>query len=439
MLAQEIIRRKRNCQPLEQSHIAAFVSGLVDHSWSDAQVGSMAMAIFLNGLTREETVNLTLAMKTSGDVLDWSEAGFDGPILDKHSSGGVGDKVSLPLAAIIAACGGFVPMISGRGLGHTGGTLDKLEAIPGYQTTVSQDKILKTLKLAGCAIVGQTAQLVPADKRLYAIRDLTATVDSLPLITASILSKKLSAGLQGLVMDVKTGNGAFSSALDKAEALANSLVSIAGEAGLPTRAWITDMGQVLGATCGNGLEVEESLNLLRGEKCDPRLLEIVRMIAADMLVLGGLALDSADALHKIDRAIATGVALEKFAQMITSLGGPADFVEKSRSYMPAAPFVVDVKADNDGWVGDMLTREIGLYLIELGGGRRHASDIIDARVGLSDVLTIGTKVARGDRLAQVHCATAEQAAEAQNALSRLFTISETVVAQRPVMIRHIEG
>src|SRR6266702_999576 len=333
MLAQELIRLKRDAQPLTRTHIEEFVRGLVDNSWSDAQVGSMAMAMFVKGLDPEETTNLTLAMKASGDVLDWSDSGFDGPILDKHSSGGVGDKVSLPLAAIVAACGGYVPMISGRGLGHTGGTLDKLEAIPGYRTTVPTDQIRRVLREVGCAIVGQSAQLVPADKRLYAIRDLTATVESLPLITASILSKKLSAGLQGLVMDVKTGNGAFSASLDDAVELAQSLVTMAGKAGLPTRAWISDMGQVLGATCGNALEVHESIALLRNERCEPRLLEIVRVLSADMLVLGSLAADMPDALRRVDKVLAGGAALEKFAQMVTSLGGPADFVDKAGEYM----------------------------------------------------------------------------------------------------------
>lgn len=439
MLAQELIRLKRDAQPLTRAHIEEFVRGLIDNSWSDAQVGSMAMAMFLKGLDPEETTNLTLAMKTSGDVLDWSEAGFHGPILDKHSSGGVGDKVSLPLAAIVAACGGYVPMISGRGLGHTGGTLDKLEAIPGYRTTVPADQIRQVLRDVGCAIVGQSAQLVPADKRLYAIRDLTATVESLPLITASILSKKLSAGLQGLVMDVKTGNGAFSARLEDAVELAQSLVTVAGKAGLPTRAWISDMGQVLGATCGNALEVHESIALLRNERCEPRLLELVRVLSADMLVLGRLAADMPDALRRVDKVLASGAALEKFAKMATSLGGPADFVDKAGAYMPQAPFVVDIRADEGGWLSDVMTRDIGLYLIELGGGRRHATDKIDARVGLSDVTSIGTRLGRGDVIARAHCATARQAESAQQDLARLFKLSATAVEPRDVIIRHFEG
>ncbi|MBZ7924911.1 thymidine phosphorylase [Ensifer adhaerens] len=439
MLAQEIIRLKRESHTLTRDHIEEFVRGLVDNSWSDAQVGSMAMAMFIRGLREEETTFLTLAMKDSGSALDWSGVGLAGPILDKHSSGGVGDKVSLPLAAIVSACGGYVPMISGRGLGHTGGTLDKLEAIPGYRTTVSADEIRKVMHEAGCAIVGQTAQLVPADRRLYAIRDLTGTVDSLPLITASILSKKLSAGLQGLVMDVKVGNGAFSTKLEDATELAESLVSIAGKAGLPTRAWISDMGQVLGSTCGNALEVREAISLLRNERSEPRLLELVRGLAAEMLLLGNLAPSIPDALRRVDDVIADGAALEKFARMVAALGGPEDFTDNPGAYMPEAPFIVDVVADSDGWLAEVMTRDIGLFVVELGGGRKNADDKIDQRVGLSQVASIGCQLSRGDLIARAHCATVEQAERAQRDLGRLFVLSQTAIDPRPVMIQRFES
>ena len=270
MLAQEIIRHKRDGLALDRAQIDAFVGGLVDlsqgpASWSESQVAAMAMAMFLNGMSGTETVALTHAMTHSGEVLDWSSANLPGPILDKHSTGGVGDKVSLLLAPIVAACGGFVPMISGRGLGHTGGTLDKFDSIPGYQTTPSADRLRAALRSAGCVVVGQTATLAPADRRLYAIRDVTATVESIPLITASILSKKLAAGLQGLVLDVKVGNGAFAADLAAAQALARSIVNVAEGAGLPTRALITDMNEVLGSSCGNALEVREAIAFLRGD------------------------------------------------------------------------------------------------------------------------------------------------------------------------------
>ncbi len=259
MLAQEIIRCKRDGHRLQRPHIDAFVRGLVDGSWSEGQAAAMAMAMFLQGMTNQETIDLTQAMTRSGLMMDWTGADLPGPILDKHSTGGVGDKVSLMLAPIVAACGGFVPMISGRGLGHTGGTLDKLASIPGYQSTPDTQRLRRALKSAGCVIMGQTAELAPADRRLYAIRDVTATVESVALITASILSKKLAAGLQALVMDVKTGNGAFAASFAMADELASSLVQVANGAGLPTRAWITDMNQVLGDTCGNAVEVSEAL------------------------------------------------------------------------------------------------------------------------------------------------------------------------------------
>ncbi|MBC8056887.1 MAG: thymidine phosphorylase, partial [Rhizobiales bacterium] len=314
MLAQEIIRHKRDGHALDRAQIDAFVAGLVDSSkgpasWSESQAASLAMAIFWRGMSGAETVALTQAMTRSGDVLDWAGANLGGPILDKHSTGGVGDKVSLLLAPIVAACGGFVPMISGRGLGHTGGTLDKFDSIPGYQTAPSNERLRQALRSAGCAIVGQTATLAPADRRLYAIRDVTATVESIPLITASILSKKLAAGLQGLVMDVKCGNGAFAADRPMARALAHSIVQVAEGAGLATRAWLTDMNEVLGTTCGNALEVHEALELLQGRARELRLLEVTRTLSAELLLIGGLATQHDEALAKVDAALADGRAL----------------------------------------------------------------------------------------------------------------------------------
>ena len=289
----------------------------------------MAMAMFLNGLSRDETVALTMAMTRSGEVLDWAADRFGGPVLDKHSTGGVGDKVSLMLAPILAACGAVVPMISGRGLGHTGGTLDKFDSIPGYQTAPSTQVLRQALHRAGCAIIGQTAELAPADRRLYAIRDVTATVESIPLITASILSKKLAAGLQGLVMDVKCGNGAFADTPEMARALARSLVEVANGAGLPTRALVTDMNQVLGHSAGNALEVLEAVAFLRGEHQAPRLMQVTRLLCAEALQIGRLAADEAAALARIDAVLADGSALQHFARMVAALGGPADFCERA--------------------------------------------------------------------------------------------------------------
>ncbi|MDC6168792.1 thymidine phosphorylase [Paucibacter sp. XJ19-41] len=326
MLAQEIIRSKRDGAALSEAQIQAFVRGLVDGSWSEGQVAALGMAVFLRGMGRDECVALTRAMMYSGRVLSWPD--MPGPVLDKHSSGGVGDKVSLMLAPLVAACGGYVPMIAGRGLGHTGGTVDKLEAIPGYTTTPAPAEFDRIVRSLGCAIIGQTADLAPADKRFYATRDVTATVESVPLITASILSKKLAAGLQGLAMDVKWGNGAFADSPAMAQQLAQSIVEVANGAGMKTRALITDMNQVLGSEVGNALEIHETIAYLKGEPREPRLHEVTLALAAEMLLLGGLAGDEAQARAKLQRALDSGAAAEKFAAMVAALGGPADLLER---------------------------------------------------------------------------------------------------------------
>ncbi len=427
MLAQEIIRCKRDGHALGVAQIEAFVRGLVDASWSDAQSAAMAMAIFLQGFTTVETVALTRAMTDSGEVMDWAGADLGGPVLDKHSTGGVGDKVSLVLAPIVAACGGFVPMISGRGLGHTGGTLDKMDSIPGYQSAPDTDRLRTTLRSAGCAIIGQTAALAPADRRLYAIRDVTATVENIPLITASILSKKLAAGLQGLVLDVKVGNGAFAETPEMARALAQSLVAVANGAGLPTHALLTDMNQVLGHSCGNALEVLEALDFLTGTRREPRLLEVTRALAAEMLVLGKLASDPAQALVRVDRSLDDGTALERFARMVAALGGPADLVERGAHYLPPAPVLRAVVAQRSGWVQGIATRDIGLLVIELGGGRRVAADAIDHRVGFTDVVALGQHVEAGDLLATVHAADETGAAMAGSRLAGLIALGDAPI------------
>jgi len=437
MLAQEIIRIKRDGHTLERPHIDSFVKGLVDGSWSEGQAAALAMAMFLQGMSHLETVALTQAMTHSGLVMDWSKANLSGPILDKHSSGGVGDKISLMLAPLVAACGGVVPMISGRGLGHTGGTLDKLGSIPGYKTTPDVAALHHALQAAGCAIIGQTADLAPADRRLYAIRDVTATVESVPLITASILSKKLAAGLQGLVMDVKVGNGAFADSLDMASTLAESLVQVATGAGLPTRAWITDMNQVLGHTAGNALEVLEAVAFLKGQATEPRQLEVTRRLSAELLLMGGLAVDEAEALQKIDQALQSGQGLEQFSRMVTALGGPADFVERPTHYLASAPVTLAVPAPRSGFVSSMATRDIGLAVVELGGGRRLASDTVDPRVGFSDVVQIGQAVQAGEPLAMVHAADDASAERARQSLLTLIHIGEAAPVLAPVLVKYI--
>ena len=438
MLAQEIIRRKRDGQALDRAQIDAFVAGLVDASWSEAQAAAMAMAMFLNGLSQAETVALTHAMTRSGDVLDWADAKLDGPVLDKHSTGGVGDKVSLLLAPIVAACGGFVPMISGRGLGHTGGTLDKLDSIAGYRTAASGAQLRTARRSAGCAIVGQTATLAPADRRLYSIRDVTATVESIPLITASILSKKLAAGLQGLVIDVKVGNGAFATAPPMARALARSLVQVAGGAGLRTRACLSDMNEVLGHSCGNAVEVHEALAFLQGTRREPRLLELTRRLGAELLLLGGLADRMDGALARVDEVLADGRAIERFARMVAALGGPVDFVERAARYLPAAPVQRVLRARRAGWVGAMATREIGMLVVELGGGRRQASDAVDHRVGVSEIAAIERRVDVGDALAIVHAADEASAAAGCERLAALIEIADVAPVPRAVVIECID-
>ena len=398
VLAQELIRRTRNRERLSDDEVRELVAGITDGGLSDAQVAAWAMAAFLNGLSREETVTLTLAMRDSGTVLDWPE--LDAPVLDKHSTGGVGDKVSLVLAPLVAACGGAVPMISGRGLGHTGGTLDKLEAIPGYDATPGLERLRAAVGAAGCAIVGQTRDIAPADRRLYALRDATATVECLPLIVASILSKKLAAGLGGLVMDVKGGSGAF---LSDPQPLADALVEVAEGAGLPCRALITDMDQVLGRTAGNAVEVREAIAMLRGEDVEPRFRDVTLELTRALLELGGLDPDG------VQDALAGGAAADRFARMVVALGGPADLLEDPDRHLPSAPVVREVEG-GPGTISAIDVREVGLAVVELGGGRTREDQPVDHAVGLTEVAGLGEDAAR---LAVVHArddATADRAA-----------------------------
>lgn len=427
----EIIRRKRDGHALTAAEIQAFARGLSDGSWSDSQAAALAMAVLLRGMDTSETVALTQAMTTSGDVLDWSQDDLPGPALDKHSTGGVGDKLSLMLAPIVAACGGVVPMVSGRGLGHTGGTLDKLEALPGYRVDVDRATLLATLRTAGCAIVGASAQLAPADRRLYAIRDVTATVESVPLITASILSKKRAAGLQGLVLDVKVGSGAFMRTMDEAQALAQSLVRTSCDAGLPARALITDMDAVLGRTAGNALEVAEAIAFLRDEPVDPRQRELTLALCAELMQLGGLAASFDEALARAERALVSGAAAEHFARMVAALGGPRDVLRAPG--LQAAPVVVPVSAPDTGYVGAPDVRALGLVVVQLGGGRVRPGDPVDPRVGLSQLLPPGTRVARGDTLALVHAADETTAAAAVQAVLQATPVIEAAQPPGPVV------
>ncbi|MBX9459760.1 MAG: thymidine phosphorylase [Rhizobium sp.] len=435
MLPQEIIKAKRDGQALAAADIASFMTALADGSLSEGQAAAFAMAVWFNGMDRDETVALTLAMRDSGDVMAWPD--LDRPVADKHSTGGVGDNVSLMLAPIVAACGAAVPMISGRGLGHTGGTLDKLESIPGYDILPSAARFQAIVREVGCAIIGQTGEIAPADKRLYAIRDVTATVDSVPLITASILSKKLSAGLGSLIMDVKVGNGAFMQTIDEARTLARSIVDVAGGAGVRTSALITDMNQPLADCAGNALEVASAMEFLDGGKAGTRLERIVMTFAAHMLVNSGICASLADAEVLAHEARASGAALDLFGRMVRALGGPSDFSTNWKKHLPVAPVVRPILAEQDGHIAAYTTREVGLAVIALGGGRLHPDDAIDHRSGFDAILPIGTKVARGEPIAFVHAADEASAERCARRYVSTVTISEEAPPVSPVILETV--
>jgi thymidine phosphorylase len=434
VLTAELIRRKRDGLELSAEEIASLVFGIADGSVTDAQVGALAMAIVWRGMSPAERVALTGAMTRSGDVLDWSDAGLSGPILDKHSTGGVGDKVSLLLAPILAACGAYVPMISGRGLGHTGGTLDKLESIPGYEVTPSIDRLRAAVARVGCAIVGQTARLAPADRRLYAIRDATGTVESIPLIVGSILSKKLAAGLDALVMDVKFGSGAMMPSLDQARELARAIVEVAVGNGLPTVALLTDMNQVLGRTAGNAVEVRESIDHLTGAGRDERLLEVTLALSAELLVLGGLEADVAAARTAALAALDSGRAAERFAAMVVELGGPADLVDVPSRHLADAPVVRPIEPDGAGTVSAVDVRAVGVAIVALGGGRAREDDAVDHSVGLTEVAALGERVEPGGRpLAVVHARDEDSARRAADAVRAAYVVGDAP-AEIPVPV-----
>lgn len=398
ILPQEVIRRKRNGEDLSRELVQEFIEGLTKGTVSEGQVAAFAMAVYFKGMSREEAVGLTLAMRDSGTILRWD---LPGPAVDKHSSGGIGDNVSLMLAPMLAACGFYVPMISGRGLGHTGGTLDKLDSIPGYVSQPGLDLFRKVTREAGCAIIGQTADLAPADKRLYAIRDVTATVESVPLITASILSKKLAAGLDHLILDVKCGSGAFMATIEQARELAESLVSVANGAGLHTTALITDMDEPLASCAGNAIEIANAVDFLTGKQQDKRLLDVVLALGAELLESARLAAPG-EAAVKLKSALSSGKAVEHFDRMVAALGGPKDFCTASAMHLKQASITRDVFAEHDGAVHSIDTRFLGMAVIEMGGGRRVASDSIDYAVGLTQLLGKGDRVDAKTPIARIH-------------------------------------
>ena len=429
MDARAIIAALRRGETVDADALTWFAKGLADQSVSDAQAGAFAMAVCLQGLGHDGRTALTLAMQESGRTLSWD---VDGPVLDKHSTGGVGDCVSLVLAPALAACGAYVPMISGRGLGHTGGTLDKMESISGLSTSVDETQFKRIIDQAGCAIVSASADIAPADKRLYAIRDVTATVESLDLITASILSKKLAAGLDGLVLDVKVGSGAFMKRLDEARALATALVETSNSAGCPTTALITDMNAPLATSLGNALEVAEVMKVLHGKERGA-LYELTLALGAQLLFSGGV-FDSEDAAReKLSNVIVSGAAAERFGKMIVAMGGPLGFVDNPERYLPEAPVIREITATQAGYVSAINGEALGLAVVDLGGGRQVESDLVDPAVGLSDVAALGAKIEKGQPLARVHAAREGQADRAALAVRQAVALSDTPPAKQTLV------
>ncbi|CDH20946.1 thymidine phosphorylase [Xenorhabdus bovienii str. kraussei Quebec] len=442
-LAQEIIRKKRDGHRLSEEEIRFFINGVRDNTVSEGQIAALAMTIYFHDMTMEERVALTLAMRDSGTVLDWKKLNLHGPIVDKHSTGGVGDVTSLMIGPMVAACGGYVPMISGRGLGHTGGTLDKLESIPGFDIFPDEQRFRDIIRDVGVSIIGQTNSLAPADKRFYATRDITATVDSIPLITASILGKKLAEGLDALVMDVKVGSGAFMPTYEQSEQLAESIVSVANGAGCKTTALLTDMNQVLASSAGNALEVREAVQFLTGEYRNPRLFEVTMALSAEMLVSGNLAADRAEARRKLQAVLDNGKAAETFERMVAAQKGPIDFVENYARYLPAASFSKPVFAGQNGIITEMDTRALGMSVVALGGGRHKATDLINYSVGLSDIVALGAEVNADTPLAMIYANNENDWQEAAEVVRKSIVlgidVSTETKAATPMVYRHIDG
>ena len=432
MLPQEVIRAKRDGRALTKTEVSEFISGLTNGSVSEGQVAAFAMAVFFKGMSADEAVGLTLAMRDSGTVLKWE---LPGPVVDKHSTGGIGDNISLMLAPMLAACGCYVPMISGRGLGHTGGTLDKLDSIPGYNTAPSLDLFRKVTRDVGCAIIGQTADLAPADKRLYGIRDVTATVESVPLITASILSKKLAAGLQHLVMDVKVGSGAFMESREDAVILAKSLVSVANGAGLKTTALITDMDEALAHSAGNALEVLHAVQYLNHTLTNTRLEKILNALGSEVLLSAKMVSNLEEGEAKLASVLSSGRAAEIFAVMVSALGGPDDFMERPESYLTPAPIIRPVYSEHEGLVTSIATRQLGLAVIELGGGRRVASDKIDHAVGLSQIAGKNFRSDMNTPLCLVHARDEASFDRAAHIIRNAYVVGAGAASWPPILER----
>lgn len=408
----------------EAKELQNFIASVGNGVASDREIAEYTKAVFENGLDAQSTATVTTAMAESGTILDWSY--LNGPIADKHSSGGVGDLVSLVLAPAVAACGVYVPMISGRGLGHSGGTLDKLESAPGFSAVVDLETFQRTVEEVGCAIVGQTASLAPADGRIYAVRDVTGTVASVPLITASILSKKLAGigqnGNRSLVMDIKYGSGAFMKTTSEAKELAASITAVANAAGLNTEALLTPMDQPLAPCAGNAIELRYAIDVLQGRADDERLMTVVVDLGAKMLTMSGVAETDREGRQQIKEAIRTGQAGEKFLAMMNALGSNAESLDELRSQLPSAGLRFPVIAERKGFVTEIDTEEIGWAVVHLGGGRTEVGQEIDHSVGITDFLALETSVLEGDILAVIHADDLEKAAEAAERVRAAYTI-----------------
>ena len=436
MLAVELIARKRDGHELTGPQIAELVQGITSETMSEAQVAAFAMAVYFNGMTADERVALTLAMRDSGSVLQWD---LPGPVVDKHSTGGVGDNTSLMLAPALAACGAFNPMVSGRGLGHTGGTLDKFDSIPGYVTQPDIDTFRRVVREVGCAIIGQTKDVAPADRRLYSIRDVTATVESIDLITASILSKKLAAGLEALVLDVKTGNGAFMADPDKAAELAQTLARVATGAGCKTTALVTDMNEPLASVAGNALEVANAIEFLRGEEIDNRLWDVVVALGSEALVSAGLCKDAKAGAARLTEVLQSGAAAERFGQMVHALGGPPDILEDFRTHLPKAALVDEVVPEATGFVTAIDTRALGFTVVELGGGRRKTTDAINPSVGLDWLAGTGRQMDGETPVARIHAANEDDLERARARVLAAYTIGNAPPDEQPLIRERYTG
>jgi len=436
MRAADLIRQKRDGGSLDRDAIDAFVTGVTSGTMPDYQASALLMAIFLRGMSDSETAALTDAMVRSGVRMSYPDV--DGVPVDKHSTGGVGDKTSLILAPLAVACGAVVPMMSGRGLGHTGGTLDKLESIPGFRTGLSLDELREAIRTVGCALIGQTSEIAPADKRLYALRDVTSTVESIPLISASIMSKKIAEGIGGLVLDVKTGDGAFMKTLEDSRALARSLVRIGNASGVRTEALITAMDAPLGRMVGNATEVVESLDVLKGQG-PADLEELSVLLAARMLVLAGIEREEEAAVRRVRGAIASGAGLDAFRRIIEHQGGDPRVVD-DYSRLPAAADESSVRAPRAGYVGSLTAEAVGRAAVSLGAGRAQLEDVIDPGVGVRVEAHVGAQVSEGDAVFRVWHRGGRGLPEAMKLLEHAIRIDDEAPAPRPLIVdRIVEG